>query len=208
MSALRVIALGVLLGLMPAWASTPAAASSPATAQPAPARPAPMREGAQCRTIRLSDIGWADVTATTALFGDIVQDLGYQPQVTLLSVPVTFASLKRGNIDVFLGNWMPAQAPIIASYTRDRSIDVIGPNLSGARYTLAVPEYTYAAGLRTFQDIERFGSQLDHTIYGLEPGSPADHIVLGMIQKDLFGLGNFHITASSEAGMLTQVARA
>jgi glycine betaine/proline transport system substrate-binding protein len=193
-NSLRVLALAMIVGLAPASASMPAAA--------------PVRDGAQCRAIRLSDIGWADVTATTALFSDLAEDLGYHPRLTLLSVPVTFASMKWGNIDVFLGNWMPAQAPIIEPYTRDHSIDVIGPNLSGARYTLAVPDYTYAAGLRTFQDIERFGSQLDDTIYGLEPGSPADHIVLGMIHKNLYGLGNFHVTASSEAGMLAQVARA
>ena len=205
MSSLRVFALAMIVGLAPALTGAPASA---AAASPATARPAAARDGSRCRTIRLADIGWADVTSTTALFSDIVQDLGYQPQVTLLSVPVTFASMKWGNIDVFLGNWMPAQAPIIAPYTRDHSIDVIGPNLSGARYTLAVPDYTYAAGLRTFQDIERFGPQLDDTIYGLEPGSPADHIVLGMIHRDLYGLGNFHVTASSEAGMLAQVARA
>jgi glycine betaine/proline transport system substrate-binding protein len=169
---------------------------------------APVRDAPPCRTIRLSDIGWADVTATTALFSDIVQDLGYRPRVTLLSVPVTFASMKGGNIDVFLGNWMPAQAPIIAPFLQDRSIDVIGPNLTGAYYTLAVPAYTYAAGLRSFQDIVRFGPQLDDSIYGLEPGSPADHIVLGMIHQDLYGLGHFHVVASSEAGMLAQVGRA
>lgn len=170
--------------------------------------PAPVRDPPQCRTVRLSDIGWADVTATTALFSDIVQDLGYRPRVTLLSVPVTFASMKWGNIDVFLGNWMPAQAPIIAPYRQDHSIEVIGPNLTGARYTLAVPAYTYAAGLRSYQDIVRFGPQLDDTLYGLAPGSPADHILRGMIQKDLYGLGGFHVVASSEAGMLAQVDRA
>jgi glycine betaine/proline transport system substrate-binding protein len=201
----------LLLALLAGWASLRAAD------MPAPA-PAPLastaiastavHDDAQCRTIRLSDIGWADVTATTALFSDIVQDLGYRPRVTLLSVPVTFASMKWGNIDVFLGNWMPAQAPIIQPYLKDHTIAVIGPNLAHARYTLAVPAYTYAAGLRNFKDIVRFGPQLKDRIYGLEPGSPADHILLGMIHSNLFGLGHFRVVASSEAGMLAQVARA
>ena len=185
-------------------ADMPVPATVASTAMPSAA----VRDDAQCRTIRLSDIGWADVTATTALFSDIVEDLGYRPRVTLLSVPVTFASMKWGNIDVFLGNWMPAQAPIIEPYLRDHAIEVIGPNLTHARYTLAVPAYTYAAGLRNFQDIVRFGPQLNDTIYGLEPGSPADHILLGMIHQDLFGLGHFRVVASSEAGMLAQVERA
>lgn len=158
--------------------------------------------------MRLSDIGWADVTSTTAVLSDIVQSLGYQPKVTVLSVPVTYESMKQGDIDVFLGNWMPTMAPIIKPYVRDHSIDVIGPNLTGARYTLAVPAYTYAAGLRSFQDIRRFGPQLEDSIYGIEPGNDGNRLILGMIRRNLYGLGHFHLIASSEAGMLSQVARA
>jgi len=51
--------------------------------------------------------GWTDVTSTTALFSVLLSDLGYKPEVTVLSVPVTFASMKNKDIDVFLGNWMP-----------------------------------------------------------------------------------------------------
>ena len=184
------------------------AAMPPAAATAAAPPLAAAREGPQCRTIRLSNIGWADVTSTTAVFSDIVRDLGYQPRVTLLSVPVTFASMQQGGIDVFLGNWMPAQAPIIEPYLKDHSIDVIGPNLTGARYTLAVPAYTYAAGLRNFQDIARFGPQLHDSIYGIEPGNDGNQLVLKMIREDLYGLGDFHVVTSSEAGMLSEVARA
>src|SRR5438309_4805440 len=52
-------------------------------------------DSAACRTVRLSDVGWTDVTATTAVFSVLLRDLGYQPQVTVLSVPVTFASMKN-----------------------------------------------------------------------------------------------------------------
>ena len=179
--------------------------AAPAHAQAAPGA---TRDGEQCRTIRLSDIGWADVTSTTAAFSDIVQDLGYRPQVTMLSVPVTYESMKQGDIDVFLGNWMPSMAPIIKPYVEDHSVTVLGPNLSGARYTLAVPDYTYQAGLRSFHDIERFAAQLNHSIYGIEPGNDGNRLVLRMIHRDLYGLGSFHLIASSEAGMLAEVARA
>ena len=69
-------------------------------------------DGDACRTVRLADVGWTDVTATTALFGALLTRLGYQPEVTVLSVPVTFASMKNKDIDVFLGNWMPTQEAI------------------------------------------------------------------------------------------------
>jgi hypothetical protein len=111
-------------------------------------RAAAVSEPASCRTVRLADVGWTDVTATTAVLGTLLRDLSYDAQTTLLSVPVTFASMKRGNIDVFLGNWMPAQTNDRRPYLEDRSIEVVRENLSGAKYTLAVPAYTYAAGLR------------------------------------------------------------
>src|ERR1700685_3138460 len=66
------------------------------------ANPAPAVEAASCRTVRLADIGWADVTATTALVSDLLTELGYETQVTVLSVPVTYASMKNKDIDVFL----------------------------------------------------------------------------------------------------------
>ena len=99
--------------------------------------------------VRFSDIGWTDVTATTGLASHLVRMLGYQPAVTVLSVPVTYASLKNSDIDVFLGNWMPAQAADLQPYQADGSVEVIGANLDGAKYTLAVPAYLYEAGCAT-----------------------------------------------------------
>src|SRR5260370_13707201 len=170
-------------------------------------RGAAVREPASCRTVRLADVGWTDVTATTAVLSALLRDLGYDAQTTLLSVPVTFASMKRGNIDVFLGNWMPAQTNDRRPYVEDRSIEVVRENLSGAKYTLAVPAYTYAAGLRDFADIQRFGAALHHTIYGIEPGSDGNHHILAMIQNNDFGLADFRLVESSEQGMLGEVAR-
>jgi glycine betaine/proline transport system substrate-binding protein len=172
------------------------------------AAPANGLDGPSCRTVRLSDVGWTDVTATTATFGVLLRDLGYQPQITVLSVPVTFASMKNKDIDVFLGNWMPTQEGDIKDYLKDGSVEVIGANLNGAKYTLAVPAYTYALGLHDFADIQRFGPQLKYSIYGLEPGNDGDRLVLGMIKQNMFGLGNFKLVESSEQGMLAEVERA
>ena len=65
--------------------------------------------------MRFSDVGWTDVTATTALASELLRSIGYYPHVTVLSVPVTFASMQNKDIDVFLGNWMPTQEADIAA---------------------------------------------------------------------------------------------
>ena len=158
--------------------------------------------------MRFSDIGWTDVTATTGLASHLVRLLGYEPRVTVLSVPVTFASLKNRDIDVFLGNWMPAMAADLAPYQAEGSVEVVGANLNGAKYTLAVPAYLHEAGLRDFADIQRFAKELNREIYGIEPGNDGNRLVLTLIKENQFGLGGFKLVESSEQGMLAQVERA
>ena len=190
-------------------AALTALASSEAVASPdVPAAPGPLADHAACRIVRLSDIGWTDVTATTALFAALIRHLGYRPEITVLSLPVTYASMKNKDIDVFLGNWMPSQGGDRKSYVADKSVEVIRANLTGAKYTLAAPAYTYEAGLRSFADIERYAGQLHNSIYGIEPGNDGNRLVLGMLRQNLFGLGNFKLVESSEQGMLAEVERA
>ena len=161
-----------------------------------------------CRNVRLADAGWTDVTVTTALLSTVLRNLGYQPSTTLLSVPVTFAVMKSRNIDIFLGNWMPAQTRDLQPYLEDGSVEVVRANLTGAKYTLAVPAYAYDAGLRSFADIAHFGPQLGYSIYGIEPGNDGNHHILTLIERNSYDLGNFHLIESSEQGMLAQVERA
>jgi glycine betaine/proline transport system substrate-binding protein len=181
--------------------------SSAAHAAPA-AETRSAADPASCKTVRLSDVGWTDVTATTAITAQLLRSIGYSATITVLSVPVTFASIKNNDIDVFLGNWMPAQEADRSRYVDEGSVAIIGPNLTGAKYTLAVPAYTYAAGLHDFKDIKEFAPQLKDSIYGIEPGNDGNRLVLRMLKEDLFGLSGFKLIESSEQGMLAQVERA
>jgi glycine betaine/proline transport system substrate-binding protein len=161
-----------------------------------------------CKTVRFSDVGWSDITATTAVTTTILQALGYETKIDVLAVPVTYTSLSRGDMDVFLGNWMPTMEAYIAPYREDGSVETVRANLEGAKYTLAVSKSLSDEGLTDFADIAKFGDQLDHTIYGIEPGNDGNKIILDMIDKDAFGLGDFKLKESSEQGMLAQAARA
>ncbi len=187
-----------LMALLALPVQAEAASAMPSTAH---------RDPPSCQTVRFSDVGWTDVTSTTALIAQLLRSIGYSPTVTVLSVPVTFASLQNNDLDVFLGNWMPAQAADRGHYVEDGTVVVIGANLTGAKYTLAVPAYTYAAGLKDFKDIQRFGPELDDSIYGIEPGNDGNRHVLDMLKQNQFGLGGFKLIESSEQGMLAQVER-
>ncbi|MER5172749.1 choline ABC transporter substrate-binding protein [Thioclava sp. GXIMD2076] len=161
---------------------------------------------ADCGTVRFSDVGWTDITATTETANEILTALGYDVEVNVLGVPVTFSSLASNDIDVFLGNWMPAQQAAIGPYLDKGEIDVVATNLTGTNYTLAVPTYLYDKGLHTYADIQKFGDELDHKIYGIEPGNEGNGYLMDLTEKGGV-LEGFQIVESSEQGMLAQVGR-
>jgi glycine betaine/proline transport system substrate-binding protein len=109
---------------------------------------------------------------------------------------------------VFLGNWMPTMEADRKPFVDDKSVDVVGVNLEGAKYTLAVPAYTYEAGLKTFADIAKFKTQLAGKVYGIEPGNDGNRLILDMIKDNKFDVKGFELVESSEQGMLAQVERA
>ena len=165
-------------------------------------------DSATCHTVRMSDPGWSDINATNALAGTLLTGLGYKQEVKNLSVPVGFQGLKTKQLDVFLGNWLPAQAPVLSKFTSDGSVETLTTNLASAKFTLAVPDYVAAAGVKSFKDLAKFRDKFDHKIYGIAPGSPANQNLQKMLKQKDFGLDGWSLVESSETGMLTQVDRA
>ena len=179
-----------------------------ATATSLAAGLAPAQDGAGCETVVFSDVGWTDITATTAAATQVLDALGYDTETKVLSVPVTYASLADGNVDVFLGNWMPTMEGDIAPYREDGTVETVRTNLEGAKYTLATNAAGAELGIAAFSDIAEHAEALDGEIYGIEPGNDGNRLILDMIEGDAFGLGEFEIVESSEQGMLAQVDRA
>ncbi|MCD7060691.1 choline ABC transporter substrate-binding protein [Pelagibacterium xiamenense] len=163
---------------------------------------------AQCTEVSFSDVGWTDITTTTSATKHVLEALGYEVDVKVLSVPVTFASLESDDIDVFLGNWMPAQSAAIGPYLESGEVETVATNLEGTKYTLAVPAYTYEKGLQSYADIADFRDELDETIYGIEPGNEGNAYLVSLIEENAHGLEGFEVVESSEQGMLAQVSRA
>jgi glycine betaine/proline transport system substrate-binding protein len=183
-------------------------AAAPEATAPEAATASAGGEAATCSTVKFADIGWTDITATTALSSVVLEGLGYKAESTIASVPIAFAGLKKGQIDAFLGYWSPSMTPIVEPFLKEKAITVLDkPNLVGAKYTLAVPKYAFDAGLKSFADIGKFTKELDGKIYGIEPGNDGNKLIADMITKDAFGLKDFKMVESSEAGMLTEVSR-
>lgn len=173
----------------------------------ASALPAFADDAATCATVRYSDPGWTDITATNGVAAVVLEALGYTPDIATLSVPVGYEALKNGQTDVFLGNWMPAQQKFRDDLDAAGTIDVLAQNLEGAKFTLAVNKAGADAGVADFADLDAQKDAFGGKIYGIEPGAPANQSIQTMIEKDDFGLGDWELVESGEQAMLAQVTR-
>ena len=165
-------------------------------------------EDAACKKVRFADVGWTDIQVTTGVTNVVLEALGYAPEVKTLSVPVTYASLKNKDIDVFLGNWMPSMTNDVKAYTDDKSVETIGTNLGDAGYGLVVPDYVADAGVKGLADLGKFKDKFHGKIYGIEAGNDGNRIISTMIADAKNNLAGFELVESSEAGMLTEAEKA
>jgi glycine betaine/proline transport system substrate-binding protein len=165
-------------------------------------------EDAKCASVSLADPGWSDIAVTNGIASLLLDGLGYKPQTRTLAVPIIFAGLQKGQVDVFLGNWMPAGQHDYDRYVASGQIDKVVENLGGTEYTLAVPTYAYEEGVQDFKDLDKFAARFGKKIYGIGSGSPANDYIRQMIANNEFGLGDWQLVESSEQAMLVQVGRA
>ena len=122
---------------------------------------------------------------------------------------VTYTSLANGDVDVFLGNWMPTMEADIAplprgGHGRDRAHQ---PSRAPSTPSRPTPRPA-ALGIDSFEAIAEHAEALEGEIYGIEPGNDGNRLIQDMIDADAFGLGGFEVVESSEQGMLAQVGRA
>jgi len=164
-------------------------------------------EPESCQTVRMADVGWTDNTAQNGLFKTVLKGLGYKTEDQVLALPVIMESLKNKDLDIFLDNWMPSNEANVKPYLDDKSLDMLGANLSGAGYGPVVPDYVAAAGIKDVKDLGANADKFDKKFYGIEPGNDGNKIVQAKIDDPASGLKGWELVESSEQGMLAQAQK-
>lgn len=159
----------------------------------------------ECGSVRFAEVGWTDITATTALASEVLEALGYETRVDTVSVPIAYAGMSNNDFDVFLGNWMPSMASISDPYVERGEVERLVVNLEGAKYTLAVPQYVYDAGVTSVNDLAEHADQFEQRLHGIEAGNDGNELIEQMIDDNAYGLGDWQVVDSSEAGMLAEL---
>jgi glycine betaine/proline transport system substrate-binding protein len=161
---------------------------------------------ASCARVHMAEPGWNDLAFTTGVASVLLKGLGYRPKSDVLGLEVIYQSLKTGDLNLFLGYWDPAMETYYEPYREDGSVETVQQNLSGAKFTFAVPHYVYEAGVKDFADLAPQADKFGKKMYGIEPGS--NQIMEDIIKQNAFDLGNWKLVESSEQGMLAEVRRA
>ena len=160
-----------------------------------------------CSTVKMADPGWSDIAATNAIAGVLLDGMGYKAKVDTLAVPIAYGGLKDGQVDVFLGNWMPAQQGFYDKFVANGDVTQLTKNLDGTEFTLAVPDYVWDAGVHNFADLNKFADKFGKKLYGIGSGAPANLSLQTIIKKNEFDLGQWKLVESSEQAMLAEVSR-
>jgi glycine betaine/proline transport system substrate-binding protein len=173
-------------------------------------------QAAEKSDITLGSVSWPGVTVKTEIAKQILETLGYEVEVMELAVAPTLMGVANGNLDAFLGCWLPNQITYMDKYLDKGVITKLTQNLDQTTYCHGVPEYVWDAGVRSMADLDKpeFRDKFDLNgngkpeLYGIEAGNVGNKITTQAIEDDTYGLGDWEFVPSSTSGMLSQVKKA
>lgn len=158
---------------------------------------------ADAATLDFGVPAWPGITVKTEIAEQLLAPLGYATRRHDIGLQVIYQGLESGDIDVFLGGWMPAQREMYAPLEESGNIVNVANNVDGAQMTLAVPEYLYDQGIQSFADLDTHRDRFDGRIHGFGAGSAASEILNDAIDDDAWGLGDWRLVDTSTVGMLS-----
>lgn len=152
-------------------------------------------------TITLAYAEQDDQVVTTSVVAQILEEQGYNVNMTSLDIPVTWEAVANGQADAMLGAWLPMTHG--ANYEEfEDQLDNLGPSLDKqAQMGYVVPTYM------DVDSIEDLTDEADKTIVATEPG--AGVTIAGVETADSYpNLADWEVTISSAGAMTTQLERA
>jgi len=150
-------------------------------------------------TIVFGQTGWSSTEVPTEIAKLILEEAGYDVEISLLDQPIIFEGLKEKDIDFFMDAWLP--------YTEEALWDEYGDDLLqvSESYTDAplgwvVPSYVEED---TIEDIKDNPDKFDGTIYTIDAGAGVATIGEEVLEE--YGLTDFELSYSSEGAMIGEL---
>ncbi|WP_085992791.1 glycine betaine ABC transporter substrate-binding protein [Oceanobacillus senegalensis] len=150
--------------------------------------------------LELTYVEWDTEIASTNVIGKVLEDLGYDVELTPLDNAVMWEAVASGEVDGMVAAWMPGTHAAQYEEYGDQMVD-LGPNLEGAKIGMVVPSYMDVDSIADLTD------EADQTITGIEPGAG----VVAATERALEeyeNLADWELKTSSSGAMATALGQA
>ncbi|MBP1970806.1 glycine betaine/proline transport system substrate-binding protein [Virgibacillus natechei] len=153
--------------------------------------------------ITIGQINWPENIAVTNMWKVILEDEGYNVDLTLADMGVQMASVADGSLDVSPEVWLPVQDKSYYEEYKDQAEFAEDPWYDNGIVGLAVPEYM--DDINSIEDLNDNKDKFNGEIIGFEPGAgtmEVTHDVINDYDLDL------ELVESSEAAMIQTIRAA
>ncbi|EHJ92715.1 glycine betaine ABC transporter substrate-binding protein [Vreelandella boliviensis] len=118
-------------------------------------------------TVNLAYVEWSSEVASTNVIAAVLEQAGYEVDLTSLSAAAMFQALSTGDADAIVAAWLPTTHADYMERLGD-SIEDLGPNLDGTKLGLVVPSYT---DVDSIADLNDNADSFNGEIIGIDPGA-------------------------------------
>lgn len=153
-------------------------------------------------TVKIGYVNWAECIAVSNLWKVLLEDQGYQVELTQLDAAPLFVGLSSGNIDVFMDSWLPVTHETYWNEYKDQLEDYGIWYQGPAKIGLVVPKYVTIDSIAQMKDE---AAKFDSKIIGIDPG--AGIMKASTRANENYGLG-FEVVQSSEPAMMAALDKA
>ena len=95
---------------------------------------------AQSKKVRLAYVEWSDAVVATNILKVALESKGYEVTTTPLAAAAMWQAVATGEADAMVAAWLPTTHASYYAQLKDK-VDLVGPNVSGAKIGWVVPTY-------------------------------------------------------------------
>lgn len=150
--------------------------------------------------LTLSYVEWDSEIASTHVMQKVLEDEGYNVEVTPLDNAVMWQSIATGEADAMVSAWLPLTHGDLYEEYKDQ-VDDLGENLEGASIGMVVPEDFPVDSIADLSD------EANQTVTGIEPGAGVVQAAESALE-DYDNLSDWEVQTSSSGAMATELGQA
>lgn len=150
--------------------------------------------------VELGYVEWDTEIASTNVLKLVLEDEGYEVEITPLDNAIMWSGLANKEIDAMVSAWLPVTHKDQYNKYKDK-IDDLGANLEGAKIGLVVPKYM------DVNSIEDLSDEANKEITGIEAGAGVVATTEKAL-KEYDNLSDWKLTPSSSGAMVAALGQA